>query len=65
MAMPPRCPVCQAPLPDEHWRVLADHAACRKPVPSAPETGHAQEGGAVESIVTAMNPSVDIQELDK
>src|SRR5262245_42878134 len=25
MAMPPWCPVCQAPLPFEHWRVLADH----------------------------------------
>ena len=74
-----RCPVCQAPLPLEHWRVLADHAACQKPVPLAPEAGHAQEGGAaslvaegvdrlmraVEGIVTAMNPSVDIQELDK
>jgi hypothetical protein len=79
MAMQPRCPVCREPLPFEHWRVLAEHAACQKPVLFAPEAGHAQESGgvslvaegvdrlmrAVEGIVTAMNPSVDIQKLDK
>jgi hypothetical protein len=79
MVMQPRCPMCQAPLPFEHWRVLADHAVCQKPVPSAPEAGHAQKSGevsfvaqgvdrlmhAVEVLVTAMNPSIDIQGLDK
>jgi len=78
MAMQPRCPVCREPLSFEHWHILADHAACQKPVTSAPEAGHAQEGGtvspaaegvdrlmrAVEGIVTAMNPSVNIQKLD-
>jgi hypothetical protein len=74
-----RCPVCQAPLPFEHWRVLAEHAACQKPVPTAPEAGHAQEAGgvslvaqgvdrlmrAVEGIVTAMNPSVDLEQKEQ
>jgi hypothetical protein len=71
--MQPRCPVCQAPLSFEHWRVLADHAACQKPVPLAPEAGRSQDGGAVsrvakgvnrllsavEGVVTAVHPSVD------
>jgi len=73
--MNPRCPVCQTPLPFEHWRVLADHAVCQKPMPLAPEAGHAPEGGAaslvaqgvdrlmraVEGVVTVMNPSVDLE----
>ena len=56
-----------------------DHVACQKPVPLAPEAGHVQEGGAVsrvargvnrllstvEGIVTAVNPSGDIQESNK
>jgi hypothetical protein len=71
--------VCQELLPFEHWRVLADHSACQKPVPLAPEAGRSQDGGAVsrvakgvnrllsavEGVVTAINPSVDTQELDK
>ena len=74
-----RCPVCRELLPFEHWHVLADHATCQKPVPLAPEAGHAQKSGevsfvaqgvdrlmrAVEGIVTAMNPSIDIQESEK
>jgi hypothetical protein len=78
MAMQLQCPVCQELLPFEHWRVLADHAACQKPVPSAPEAGHAQEGGAVSfvtegvdrlmravaGIVTAMNPGLDREQKE-
>jgi hypothetical protein len=31
-----QCPVCREPLPNEHWRVFADHTACQKPVPPPP-----------------------------
>jgi hypothetical protein len=79
MAMQLRCPVCQAPLPFEHWRVLADHVVCQKLMPSAPETDHAQGGGAasrvakgvnrllsaVEGIVTAVNPDVDLEKEEQ
>jgi hypothetical protein len=35
-------------LPDEHWRVLADHTACQKPAPPAvpePEAERSEEMG--------------------
>jgi hypothetical protein len=74
-----QCPVCREPLPNEHWRVLADHAACQRPAPLAPEADHLQESGgvslvtqginrlrnAVEGVVAAINPSIDIEKLDK
>jgi hypothetical protein len=41
-----QCPVCRDQLPNEHWRVLVDHAACQKPAPPpppAPEADHSVE----------------------
>jgi hypothetical protein len=74
-----QCPMCRKPLPHEHWRVLADHAVCQKPVPLAPEADHSEESGgaslvakgidrlmtAVEGVVAAINPSVDTKKLDE
>ena len=49
------CPVCREPLPNEHWRVLADHAACQRPVPSAPKADHLQESGGVSLVTQGIN----------
>jgi hypothetical protein len=74
-----QCPVCREQLPNEYWRILADHAACQRPVPSAPKADHLQESGgvslvtqginrlrnAVEEVVAAINPSIEIKKLDQ
>jgi hypothetical protein len=74
-----KCPICKEQLPNEHWRLLQDHAACQKPMPSAPKADHLQESGgaslvaqgidrlmhAVEGVIAAINPNIDIEKLDK
>ena len=47
------CPVCREPLPDEHWRVLAEHATCQKPAllpPPEPEADRSAETAQASRI---------------
>ena len=49
-----QCPMCREPLPNEHWRVLAEHTACQKPAPPPPrepEADRSEEVGEA-SVIT-------------
>ena len=66
-----QCPVCRAPLPQEHWRVFAEVTACLKPAPPPPppEASLITKGidhfmSAVEGVVAAMSPPTDPKKRD-
>ena len=51
-----QCPVCRELLPNEHWRVFADHASCQKPAPPpAAEANRSEEMGEASLLTKGID----------
>jgi hypothetical protein len=53
-----QCPVCREELPNEHWRVFADHTVCQKPAPPRPpepEVDRSEEIGEASLIAKGID----------
>ena len=63
-----QCPVCRESLPNEHWRVFADHASCQKPAPPpAAEADRSEEmlRSVVEGAIATMSTSTEAAKSDE